>query len=39
MLQSNMSTKEAREVSLRLAEMLGVGVYDCTGAKNEWIKE
>jgi hypothetical protein len=39
MLQSDMSEKAARKAALELAELLDIGVYDCTGSENVWLRE
>jgi len=39
MLQSDMNEKAARKASLELAELLNIGVYDCTGSENVWLRE
>ena len=39
MLQSNMKLLESRKAALELAELLQIGLYDCTGAESVWLKD
>jgi hypothetical protein len=38
LLQSNMKEKSARKFTLELGEILEIGVFDCTGTENVWLR-
>ena len=39
MLQSDMRERPARIAALKLGEVLNLGVFDCTGSENVWLRK